>query len=100
MKRIELLEKLDLSCFVAFDFETTGLDPYGDKIIEIAAIRFKDGVIADRFVHLLNPERNIPPLITEITGISDSMVRAAPTEEMIIDDLLDFIGDDLSLINI
>ncbi len=94
MKRIELLEKLDLSCFVAFDFETTGLDPYGDKIIEIAAIRFKDGVIADRFVHLLNPERNIPPLITEITGISDSMVRAAPTEEMIIDDLLDFIGDD------
>ena len=80
--------------FIAFDFETTGLDHYEDRIIEIAAIRFEHGIITDRFVTLVNPERNIPALITEITGISDSMVRNAPTEETIIDDLLDFIALD------
>ena len=101
MERKELLNKLDLSRFIAFDFETTGLDHYEDRIIEIAAIRFEHGVITDRFVTLVNPEKNIPALITEITGISDSMVRNAPTEETIIDDLLDFItGDPLVAHNI
>jgi DNA polymerase III, alpha subunit (gram-positive type) len=92
LERKELLNKLDLSRFIAFDFETTGLDHYEDRIIEIAAIRFEHGVITDRFVTLVNPEKNIPALITEITGISDSMVRNAPTEETIIKDLLDFIS--------
>ena len=93
MERKELLKTLNLSCFTAFDFETTGLDPLNDRIIEVAAIRFEDGVITDRFVHLINPERPIPAMITEITGISDSMVRKAATEEMIIDDFLFFLGE-------
>ena len=74
MERKELLELLNLSTFIAFDFETTGLDPNNDKIIEIAAIRFNNGEITDRFVSLVNPEFDIPHLITEITGISNSMV--------------------------
>ena len=93
MKKKELLQKLDLSCFVAFDFETTGLDHHNDRIIEVAAIKFVDGEITERYVELVNPEMNISPIITEITGISDSMVRSSPTEELIIDDLLSFIGD-------
>ena len=93
MERKELLRTLNLSCFTAFDFETTGLDPLNDRIIEVAAIRFEDGVITDRFVHLINPERPIPAMITGITGISDSMVRTAATEEMIIDDFLFFLGE-------
>ena len=93
MDRKDLLKKLDLSSFIAFDFETTGLDPSNDRIIEIAAIRFEDGVITDRFVHLVNPERPIPRMITEITGISDKMVRSSQTEENIIDDFLYFLGD-------
>ena len=60
MNKIDLLKKLNLSTFVAIDFETTGLDPYHDRIIEIAAIRFKNGEISDRFVSLINPQRNIP----------------------------------------
>ncbi len=94
MNNKDILKKLNLSSFTAFDFETTGLDPYNDKIIEVAAIRFKDGEISDKFVSLINPELEISPLITDITGISNKMVRSAPTEEVIIDDFLDFLGDD------
>ena len=43
MKQTELLKKLNLSTFVALDFETTGLDPDFDRVIEVAAILFKDG---------------------------------------------------------
>ena len=93
MKRKELLKRLDLSTFIAFDFETTGLDHQNDKIIEVAAIKFIDGEIADRYVELVNPGMSIPSVITEITGISDKMVLSSPSEELIIDDLLSFIGD-------
>ena len=85
MDRKELLKTLNLSRFVAFDFETTGLDTNHDKIIEIAALRFEDGIITDRFVELVNPERPISRMITDITGISNKMVRNAPIEESIID---------------
>ena len=94
MERKELLKRLDLSSFIAFDFETTGLDHQNDKIIEVAAIKFIDGEIADRYVELVNPGISIPAVITEITGISDKMVRSSPSEELIIDDLLSFIGED------
>ena len=40
LKRVELLKVLELSKFTAFDFETTGLDPKNDRVIEVAAIRF------------------------------------------------------------
>ena len=70
-----------------------GLDPNNDKIIEIAAIRFKHGEITDRFVSLVNPEFDIPHLITEITGISNSMVFKAPKEAEIVDSFLTFLGD-------
>ena len=94
MDRKELLKIFNLSRFTAFDFETTGLDPNNDRIIEIAAIRFEDGIITDRYVELINPERPISTMITEITGISNAMVQRAPTEESIIDDFLHFLGDD------
>ena len=55
MKRKELLNRLDLSTFIAFDFETTGLDHQNDRVIEVAAIKFIDGDIADRYVELVNP---------------------------------------------
>jgi DNA polymerase III epsilon subunit-like protein len=70
LDRKSLLKTLNLSRFTAFDFEPTGLEPYNDRIIEIAAIRFEDGEIKDRYVELINPERPISRMITEITGIS------------------------------
>ena len=93
MRAKELLHSLKLSTFTAFDFETTGLDPNSDRIIEIAAIRFEHGEIVDRFVSLVNPGIDIPNLITEITGISNSMVYKSPKEAEIIDDFLSFLGD-------
>ena len=87
-----LLKKLNLSTFIAFDFETTGIDSLNDRIIEVAAIRFVDGVPADKFVKLVNPGRPIPPFITDITNISDAMVKDAPTEDKIAEDLINFIG--------
>ena len=89
----KILQALDLSSFIAFDFETTGLDSVNDRVIEIAAIRFENGGIVDRFVSLINPGRDIPPLISEITGISNLMVKNAPTEDKIIDEFLGFLGN-------
>ena len=91
MKTKDLLESLELSTFTAFDFETTGLDPNNDRIIELAAIRFEHGEIVDRFVTLINPEIEIPSLITDITGISNEMVRKSPKEDSIVDDFLNFL---------
>lgn len=93
MNRQELLRKLDLSTYIAFDFETTGLSPENDRIIEIAAIKFEGGEAVDRFVTLVNPERQIDSFITDITGISNAMVSDAPVEQNIIDDIIDFLED-------
>jgi len=90
----KILEIVNLSRFTAFDFETTGLDPDEDRIIEVAAIRFQDGEIIDSFVTLVNPGKPISPMISRITGISNEMVRDKPHEDEIIDELLSFIGSD------
>lgn len=89
----KLLNQLDLSKYIAFDFETTGLSSDDDRIIEIAAIKFIDGNPIDRFVSLVNPQKPIDPFITDITGISDKMVKDKPIELDILDDFLDFLSD-------
>ena len=59
MKQTELLKKLNLSTYVALDFETTGLDSDFDRVMEVAAIVFKDGKPKKTFSTLVNPEKNI-----------------------------------------
>ena len=93
MDRPELLSALELDRFIAFDFETTGLDVANDRPIEVAAILFESGKAATRFCTLINPQMSIPSLIQDITGISNEMVSQAPMEKDVIDDLLDFLGD-------
>ncbi len=94
MIRKDLLDALNLGTYIVFDFETTGLSPDDDRLIEIAAIRFVDGEPQDRFVTLVNPGREISPEIADITGITSQMVKDAPTEEQIVADFLDFLGTD------
>ncbi len=80
--------------FAFLDVETTGLDPVsGDKICEIAVIKTIDGQIADEFVTLVNPGRNIPERAVSIHGITQTMVNQAPLFRDIANDLLDFLND-------
>lgn len=83
--------------YVAFDLETTGLDPRWDDIIEIGAIKIRNGAEADRCQQFINPGRAIPAIVTEITGIDDAMVENAPALADVLPDFLDWIGDDLLL---
>ena len=93
MEREALLKKLKLDDFVALDFETTGVDSAKDRIIEVAAIRFTNGEPAAKFVKLVNPEREISDIIVNITNITNEMVKDAPAEKEIVQDLFEFIGN-------
>ena len=79
--------------FVVFDLETTGFSSTSDKIIEIGAVKVKDGKIVDRFSSFVNPERPIPYEIENLTGISDSMVENAPKIEEVLPKFIDFAKD-------
>ncbi len=78
---------------VALDIETTGLDPLRDAIIEIGAVKYDDGQIVDRWHSLINPQRMIPAPITQLTGITNEMVRDAPPIKAVIQQFADFVGE-------
>ncbi len=79
--------------FVVTDTETTGLKAETQRIIEIGAVKLKDGREVDRFQQLVNPQRSIPGRITKITGITTGMVFDAPPIEEVLPDYLEFLGD-------
>lgn len=81
--------------FVFFDLETTGGNPSNSEVIEIAAIKERDGKVIGRFQTLVNPRRHIPRPVREITGIDQSMVRDAPVIDDVLDELLEFISDSI-----
>ena len=69
---------------IVLDVETTGVNPHQDRVIEIAIVDFDTG---DTLLHsLCNPEREIPPDITELTGITNDMALAAPFFHAIADE--------------
>ena len=81
--------------YMVFDIETTGLSNKNDKIIEIGAVKIKDGKVIDKFSTFVNPGRIIPDKITELTGIHDYMVKDAPPIEKVLPEFMDFIGDSI-----
>ena len=76
--------------YVVFDIETTGLDPQSETITEIGAVKLMNGEVVDTFAQLINPERHIPEKITELTGISDDMVKDKPLLSEVLPGFLDF----------
>lgn len=81
--------------FVAFDLETTGFLPGVDQIVEIGAIRFVDGQPEASFVTLIDPGRSIPKGASDVSGITDDMVRGQPTIENVLEGFANFCGGDL-----
>ena len=77
---------------VAIDVETTGLDPLHDAIIEVGAVRLRDGKVVDEITSLIDPGRPIPHLITNITGIRSQDVVGQPTITAVVPALRNFIG--------
>ncbi len=83
--------------YVALDIETTGLNPKYDKIIEIGAVRVRDGKAEDTFSSFVNPAKSLPTRIIELTGIQDADVCKAPYIDEVLDAFLTFAGDDVLL---
>jgi len=82
-----------VSSFVVLDFETTGLDPSNDEIIEVGAIKVIGGVGDSEFSALVKPSCPVSDFITNLTGITNEMVVDSPSIEEVLPELLDFIGD-------
>ena len=78
--------------FCIIDLETTGGSHEYHSITEIGAVKYRGGIEIDRFTTLVNPGCAIPPFITVLTGITNTMVATAPPIEDTLQPLLNFIG--------
>lgn len=81
--------------YVVFDLETTGISTQKDSIIEISAVKVRTGNVIEEFSTLVNPGRDIPAGATAVNGITDAMVKNAPSLGEVLDDFLDFIEDEI-----
>ncbi len=79
--------------YVVFDIETTGFSSSRNRIIEIGAVKVKNGVITEKFSSFVNPDVPIPFEIEQLTGINDNMVLPYPKIKVILPQFLEFCAD-------
>jgi DNA polymerase-3 subunit epsilon len=79
--------------FCVLDLETTGGDRWADQITEVGAVKVRAGECLGTFQTLVNPGRAIPPQISVLTGLTDSLVAPAPSIGAVLPSLMSFIGD-------
>lgn len=84
---------IEQQIFVCLDCETTGLEPRTDRVIEVAAVRFRNGEILDRWETLVDPGIPIPPSSSAIHHIRDPMVAGKPSISAVLPTLLEFVED-------
>jgi DNA polymerase-3 subunit epsilon len=84
----------DADTVIVVDFETTGMSPdYGDRAIEVGAVKLEAGEVVDRFQCLMNPRIRVNRFIEDYTGITNAMLNQAPPCEEVMDEFADFIGE-------
>jgi len=87
-------DKLLGQTYVVFDTETTGFNAgLNDQMIEIGAVKIRDGMVIDSFDKLINPGRHIDLEITKLTGITDAMVANCESEEEVTKEFKEWIGN-------
>ena len=79
--------------YVVFDFETTGMNPIVNRIIEIGAVKVIDNNIVDSFSQLINPMQYITTRISNVVNITNDMVEDCPIIEDVLPNFLEFIAD-------
>jgi DNA polymerase III subunit epsilon len=80
--------------FAVIDFETTGLSPtQGDRAIEIGVVMLEGYRVVDTYQSLINPGMSLPAFISAYTGITNEMVAGAPPAEVVMSEVLEFVGD-------
>lgn len=89
----DLGSPLIATTFVVVDLETTGLRPTADRITEIGAVKVRGGEVLGELRTFVHPGRSIPAAVTAVTGITDAMVRGAPTIDQVLPSLRSFLGD-------
>lgn len=88
------LQNIDKKTFVAFDFQTTGLNYYDSEIIEIGAVLVENGNVTKRFSQFVRPSTGVVPgIITNITGITTDMVKNVQDIHQVLPQFLQFVGD-------
>lgn len=88
------MENSFLKDYTVVDIETTGLSPQTNEIIELSAIKVREGKAVENFTTLVKPQGYINSYITNLTGITNEMVKNAPSIESVLSAFCEFIADD------
>ncbi len=89
--------KAIINDYCVLDTETTGLSAYYDEVIEIGILRVCNNQIVAQYSQLIQPEYEIDPFITQLTGITNEMVAGMPSLSEVKEEVLSFLGDDTIL---
>jgi len=81
--------------YCVLDLETTGLSWQDDEIIEIGIVKVRNNQIVDKYSQLIHPQCQISSFITQLTGITNDMVKEMPKLQDVQNEVLDFIGNDI-----
>ena len=81
--------------YVVFDLETTGTSCRSDEVVEISAVKVKNGEVVEEFSTLVNPGRPIPLYASQVNGITDDMVKDSPFFDTALSDFIGFIGEEV-----
>jgi len=79
--------------YCVLDLETTGFSATTEKITEVGIMKYKNGEVIDEFSCFVNPEKHIPARVTEVTNITDEMVKDSETIDKVFPKILEFLGD-------